>query len=94
MAKTVAEILRQAAQTFEDRHAVYGDNYKDFGPIMAAMFKDGLTLKTAEDWQQLGIFVQIMNKATRYANTLTKGGHQDSAHDGCVYFAMLEEMTK
>jgi hypothetical protein len=34
-----------------------------------------------------------MGKVTRYAAQFENGGHLDSAHDACVYAAMLEELT-
>jgi hypothetical protein len=91
--KTVPEILTEAAKTYAERNKVYGDNYKHFGSAMAAMFPNGLTVKSADDWNRLGILVQIVSKVTRYANSF-ENGHIDSAHDACVYSAMLEELTR
>lgn len=92
--KTVPQILTDAAKTFAERNAVYGDNYKNFGWAMHAMFPDGLTIDNVESWNRLGILVQVVSKVTRYAAAFENGGHQDSAHDACVYSAMLEELTK
>lgn len=89
----VSEILMDAARTFELRHRQYGDNYKQFGVIMQAMFPDGLPCATPDDYNRLGVFVQCVSKLTRYAANLHEGGHHDSAHDLCVYAAMLEELT-
>ena len=91
--KTVPEILTEAAKTYAKRNKVYGDNYKRFGNVMSAMFPNGLSVKDPSDWNRLGIFVQMMSKATRYAAQFENGGHKDSAHDGSVYNAMLEELT-
>lgn len=90
---SVPEILVQAAQTYDERSRVYGDNYKHFGHAMAAIFPAGLTVKSPEDWNRLGIFTQVMSKITRYAASF-EVGHVDSAHDACVYAAMLEELTR
>lgn len=90
---SVPEILTQAAQTYEERSRVYGNNYRQFGHAMAAMFPNGLTVKSPEEWNRLGIFIQVMSKVTRYANSF-EAGHIDSAHDACVYAAMLEELTR
>ena len=94
MKKTVPEILIDAAQTYEERNKVYGDTYKNFGGAMAAAFPNGLVVKTADDWNRIGLLVQIMGKITRYAAQFENGGHIDSAHDACVYSAMLEELTR
>lgn len=90
---SVPEMLRAAASTYEERNKLYGDNYKNFGKVMEAMFPDGLMLAGANDWNRFGIFVQMVSKMTRYAVNLSKGGHKDSAHDLAVYAAMLEELT-
>ena len=90
---TTPEILREAANTFQLRNNLYGDNYKQFGHIMQVLFPDGLPCRTADDYNRLGLLVQCISKLTRYAANMPEGGHQDSAHDLCVYAAMLEEMT-
>lgn len=92
--KTVPELLREAAQTYEQRNKIYGNNYKEFGNVMKAIFPKGLAIITVEEWNRLGIYVQLVSKLTRYAANFEKGGHADSAHDSSVYAAMLEELTK
>ena len=93
MTKSVPELLRACATTYEERNKLYGDNYKKFGRVMEAMFPAGLTLNTIQDFNRYGIFVQCVSKLMRYGENLDKGGHQDSAHDLSVYAAMLEELT-
>lgn len=90
---SVPDNLRNAANTYEERNKLYGDNYKNFGNVMEAMFPEGLLLNEADDWNRFGVFTQIVSKLTRYAVNLTDGGHTDSAHDMVVYSAMLEELT-
>ena len=91
MPASAADILTAGAETFRARNTIYGDNYKHFGEVMAAMHPGGVVIETAEQWNRLGVFVQCVSKLTRYAaNT---GGHKDSAHDLMVYAAMLEELT-
>lgn len=88
----VTSQLENAASIFQQRYELYGDNYKRFGPIMAAMFPDGLTLNTADDFGRFGLFVQVMSKTTRYGNMFTSGGHVDSLDDISVYAQMLQEV--
>ena len=92
--KTVPELLRAAAGTYEERNKTYGDNYKHYGALMQALFPRGLTLSNAEDWNRLALIFACANKMSRYTWAFGAGGHQDSAHDLAVYAAMLEEMTK
>ena len=93
MGKSVPELLRSAAQTYEERHKLYGDNYKHFGKCMKGIFPEPLTIETEEEWVRVGLILNIVTKVTRYGQNLKKGGHQDSIHDASVYCSMLEEMT-
>jgi hypothetical protein len=98
----VPSILKVAAKTFEERNVLYSrsgvDNYKDpYGQIMEALellMELQPNIMTACDWSRLGLISHIVTKLTRYAAAFSEGGHGDSAHDLCVYSAMLEEMTR
>ncbi len=87
------DILRKAALTFEQRNALYGDNHMRFGRVMQVLFPDGVPCRSADDFTRLGLLVQCVSKLTRYTANFNHGGHQDSAHDLCVYAAMLESVT-
>ncbi len=90
------DLLEKGAETFRERNAVYGDNYLQWGGICTAMFPEGLRIEAgdAAGFNRLGVFIQCLHKLTRYASTLERGGHRDSAHDLMVYGAMLEELTR
>lgn len=88
--RTAADILEEAADTFRQRNAVYGDNFLRVGNMMAAMFPDGLTLKTQQEWNRAHMLLMAVVKQSRYATNWGKGGHKDSIHDAAVYCAMLE----
>lgn len=92
MNKRAPEILEDAAATYRERNALYGDNYLKFGRIMKEMFPD--TEITVDGFNRLGVFVQCLSKLTRYAENMENGGHYDSALDLSVYAAMLAELTK
>lgn len=92
MNKRAPDILEEAADTYRQRNAVYGDNYLRFGRIMKEMFPD--TEITTDGFNRLGVFVQCLSKLTRYAENMNKGGHYDSALDLSVYAAMLAELTQ
>ncbi len=92
--KTVPELLREAAATYEQRNAIYKDNYKRIGEVFTVLFPDGVILKEKDDWNRMFLLVQMVGKQTRYAAQFVHGGHADSAHDSIVYAAMLEELTK
>jgi len=88
---TAEEVLLDAAKTYRERHVYYGNNSPKVGGALAAMFPEGLTLRTPQDFTRFYLFVLAIMKASRYANNITKAeGHKDSAHDLCVYAAMLE----
>jgi hypothetical protein len=89
--KTVPDLLRAAAQTFEERNAIYGSNYKNVAHVMRALFPEGINpeLVVQEEWH---LFELIIVKLTRFANSnLT---HLDSIHDATVYAAMVEAAVK
>lgn len=84
----VPETLRNMAKTFEERNAMYGDNYKRVAPIMRVLFPDGVDkeLLLADHWH---LFELMVVKLTRFAvSGLT---HKDSIHDTAVYAAMIEK---
>jgi hypothetical protein len=85
---TAAEILAQAAKTFEERNALYQDNYKKVGAVMHALFPDGISLKGADDFNTWHLFELMIVKITRFVNSGMN--HQDSIRDACVYAAMVE----
>lgn len=92
MAQTVPEMLRAAAEVYEQRNKLYGDNYKNFGKWVSQLFPNGLTVETESDWNRLGVLVQILAKISRYAENFNKQGHDDSLLDNIVYTAMLREL--
>lgn len=91
---SIIDILESSIKTFEDRNKVYGSNYVRHGRIMHAMFPEGLTLKTVEDFNRFAIIEHIVGKVGRYVASMEAGGHRDSAHDIIVYAAILEQLTK
>jgi hypothetical protein len=86
--KTAADILAEMADTFRERNAVYKDNAAKVGEVMAVLFPDGVTLKTAADHKFYHLFELLIVKLTRFTNSGLK--HEDSVHDLTVYGAMLE----
>lgn len=88
---TVPDRLKNLSKLYADRNAQYGDNYLKFGAVMAAIFPDGITLKTAEHHNRFALFVQMAHKLTRYARSINRGGHEDSLDDLAVYAQMAQE---
>jgi hypothetical protein len=85
------EILRAAADTFDERQAVYQDNHERLGKVMAALFPQGVRAVTELDHERYALLMLIMVKWTRYA-VQWGDGHQDSVRDAIVYSAMLEAL--
>lgn len=88
--RSPADILSAAAHTFRERNAVYRDNLDLVGDTLEALFPEGLSVKTSQEWSRLHLLVLIVVKLTRYARCYEKGGHQDSLRDMAVYSAILE----
>lgn len=85
----VGALLRECADTFDERNAVYGNNYAMVGKVMAALFPNGITLKTVDDHNRFHLFMLKIVKLTRYSINYDQGGHADSAVDDIVYTAMV-----
>ncbi len=88
---TAPELLEAGAATYRERNKSYGDSYHKFGRVMDALFPEGITCESAEEWNQLGVLTQIVSKLTRLSNDFDRL-HKDSVHDIMVYAAMLEEL--
>jgi hypothetical protein len=90
--KTVPEMLAALARIYEERGKVYGDDYKNHGKVMVALFPNGLTLKSVDDFNRYSCFKELITKTSRYAPNFVKGGHADSLDDISVYSQMLQEL--
>lgn len=91
---TVPERLRDLAKINQERGALYGDNYKHTGKVLAGLFPRGLKCETEEEWNRLHFVMHFVNKLTRYCQNHEKNGtgHTDSLDDLAVY-AMLAAET-
>jgi hypothetical protein len=84
---TAADVLQQMANTFRERNAVYGDNFKMVAKLMAVLFPQGVPSELVTQ-DQFHLFELLLVKVSRYAiSSLT---HKDSIHDAAVYAAMCE----
>jgi len=92
MKANVPEYLRSAAEIYEQRNKLYGDNYKEFGNWVDKLFPEGLAVDTPEDFNRLGVLIQMLSKISRYAHNFHKGGHDDSLGDLAIYTMMLKEL--
>jgi hypothetical protein len=86
--RSAADILAATADLFRERNAVYKDNYKTVGKVMAALFPNGVQLKTEDDYNFWHLFELTIVKMTRFTNSGMR--HVDSLHDMMVYVAMCE----
>lgn len=91
MTKSVPQALSDLGTLFEERNALYKDNYKHFGKTLVGLFPNGITLKSEEEFNRFAIFLQITHKQSRYAQSILNGGHPDSLDDISVYAQMLQE---
>ena len=75
----------------------YGDSYTDFGKICSILFKKGITVKSEEEFNRIGILFMIIHKVTRLSKAvfLDKSLFEkpfDNAKDLSIYAAMLAEL--
>lgn len=86
------KVLEAMAETFRDRNPRYGENWITIGAVMAALYPNGITLKTKDDFIRFHFVNSIVGKFTRFINT--DHTHDDSIHDAAVYCAMTEAFIK
>jgi hypothetical protein len=91
MTKSVPQSLNDLGALFEERNALYKNNYHNFGKTLVSLLPDGITLKTPEDFNRFALFMQLVHKQSRYAHSILSGGHPDSLDDISVYSQMLQE---
>ncbi len=85
------QILEDLAGLYRERNVLYKDNYKRTGVALAAVFPDGVTLRTPDDFTRFHLFAISMMKLSRYAINWGTG-HSDSLRDASVYLAMLDSV--
>jgi hypothetical protein len=91
--ETPDQMLHRLADLFHAKAREYGDSYKRHGPVMAALFPGGITLKNADDFGRFAIFDLMVVKLVRYTTDFN-ARHADSLDDLAVYTAMLREMDR
>lgn len=89
--KTVPQMLRDAANIYEQRNAIYGDNYKHVGEVLMGLFPRGLVIQTAEEFNRFHLINHMLGKLSRYCQNIKAGGHNDSLDDLSVYAMMARE---
>ena len=87
-----ADRLSAAAETFQERNAIYGDGWVRVGLLIEALFPEGVKLLTAKDHERFSQIILLAVKLTRYCNNFNAGGHRDSVHDMITYAAILESI--
>jgi len=92
MAKFVESQLREKAELYAQRNALYGDTYKLQGEVMNLLFPAGITLDGVKDHNRYAIYQTMISKMCRYAANFEAGGHIDSLDDISVYSMMLQEL--
>lgn len=90
----ITKRLLELASLAEGKHKEYGATYDTYGPVMVALFPDGISFVNPDEWNKIGVVNMIVHKLMRYAENMHKGGHKDSADDIAVYGAILSELTK
>jgi hypothetical protein len=88
----VPKMLADMTETFIARNSTYGDNYILLGKVMTALFPEGITLKTEDDFIRYHWIDWTMGKLTRWIRAGMN--HDDSIKDAAVYLAMLAAWSK
>lgn len=89
----VSRHLHELADLFAQRNAVYKDNFRMYGKLMAALFPNGLGSSTEAEHNKDHLFMLAMVKLTRYAINY-RAGHKDSLDDLIVYLSMVAALDE
>lgn len=89
----VPNLLEEAKQIFNERGAVYGKNYYQAGKLLTALFPEGISLRTEDEFLRFITFYMVLLKAGRYAQVLARGEfHKDTIMDMGLYSFILGEV--
>ena len=91
MVKTIPEAFAFLGKLYEERNALYGDTYRDFGKLLMALFPGGFKIDNDQDANRLAIVLHIADKLARYCKQMKSGGHVDSLDDVSVYAQLLQQ---
>lgn len=86
---TPDQLLAEMAMTYKERNALYGDNFKMVGKLMAVLFPNGVPPELLHS-DQFHLFELKLVKLSRFA--ISGMTHRDSIHDDAVYSAMIESV--
>lgn len=92
--KDILDSLKKAEAVIIERSDEYENAHIVHAEVLAAMFPNGIELKSISDFSKFATLNMCVAKTTRYAMNFNKGGHKDSALDLISYAAMLEVKTK
>lgn len=87
------QVLQIAEGIQKQRAQKYGPTYQRIGKMMKAMMPDGITIKTEDEFTRFCLFHMTVTKMLRYAGSMDKGGHFDSALDLANYGSFLASQT-
>lgn len=88
---TPSERLRALGTKRDQKQGEYGDNYKDGGAIIMALFPRGFVVQTEEEANRMTLIVHLATKLSRYCQNFKAGGHWDSLDDMAVYAMLLRD---
>ena len=88
---TVVESMQRLIDIRRAKAQEYGDNYKEVGKVMMALFPQGFVVQTAEEANRIHFIVMLAVKLSRYCVNLKAGGHLDSLDDMAVYAMLCKE---
>lgn len=80
-----AALMEELAERFRERNGKYKDNWRNLGDVMVALYPEGITLRTADDFVKFHLLEWTLGKVTRFVNS----DDGDSIEDAAVYAAMI-----
>ncbi len=90
--KRIRQAFKKSMDTILEREAAYGSGAGPIAGALAAMFPEGVTLKTKNDHERFFYVVMMVMKMTRFCRSFEDEGaeNDDSVHDAGNYGKLLE----
>ncbi len=88
-----AKQLQDAVEVIHERANVYGDNLPVHAETMAALFPEGVSLRSPADFARFSLINLVVVKLTRYATNMDRP-HRDSIIDSINYLGALAHIDE
>ena len=89
---SIEQILQELVALQKRKGEEYGETYLTKGELDAALFPDGITIKSVWEHRVYSLIVMIQHKLVRLCENPFQPGRNDSVDDMAVYCCILQRV--